>query len=402
MIVLVVNCGSSSIKYRLYNMPEGALLTRGSVDRIGVEGSMHTRRTKDSSYETPVEAHDHKQGMDVILAALTDRGGVIKNLAEIQGVGHRVVHGGESFTGSVHITEEVLNAIETNSSLAPLHNPPNLTGIRAADRSLPHAVQVACFDTAFHARIPRTAHLYAVPLEWYERHGIRRYGFHGTSHRYVARRAARMLGRHKYDLNAVTCHLGNGCSIAAVKNGYSVDTSMGMTPLEGLVMGTRSGDIDPAIVFYLLDKGYAADEIENILNKKSGLLGLSGFSNDMRTLLREAKDGNERADRAIDVFSYRVRKYIGAYLAVLGEVHCVVFTAGIGERAPEVRSRILRGFDELGIVLSEDQNRKLQGEGLITSDESRIPVFVIPTDEERAIAADTYEIAERLKNSHDG
>jgi acetate kinase len=377
-------------------MPDSEELTHGVVDRIGDDRCEHVRFSAGVKSRVPASVPDHEAGMEVILKSLTGPNGLLERAEDIAGVGHRVVHGGESFTGSVEISSSVLTAIEHHAALAPLHNPPNLVGIRAAKGALPGAVQVACFDTAFHARIPRKAFLYAVPLDWYERFGIRRYGFHGTSHRFVARRAAELLDKHKYELDCITCHLGNGCSVAAVKNGYAVDTSMGMTPLEGLVMGTRSGDIDPAIIFFLLDKGFSRDEIETALNKKSGLLGLSGTSNDMRTLLRASKAGDEDADLAIEVFSYRVRKYVGAYIAALGNVDCIVLTGGIGEKASEVRSRVLEGMDQLGIHLDPDRNRTLEGEGSITKMGSPIPAFVIPTDEERAIAADTYDIAKTL------
>jgi acetate kinase len=304
------------------------------------------------------------------------------------------VHGGEQFTGSVRINEEVEASIERFADLAPLHNPPNLTGIRAARQRLPGIPQVACFDTSFHATLPEVAYLYALPYGLYEEYSIRRYGFHGTSHRWVARRAAQLLNLNKYRINCITCHLGNGCSMTAVRDGRSVDTSMGLTPLEGLVMGTRTGDFDPAILFYLLGKGHTAESLNALCNKQSGLLGLSGVSNDMRTVTDKAAAGHTRSRLAIDIFCYRVKKYIGAYAAVLGRLDSVVFTGGIGENAVAHRARILEGLEILGIQLDTDRNAAtVRREGEISAASSRVRVLVIPTNEEGAIAADTYEIA---------
>jgi acetate kinase len=320
--------------------------------------------------------------------------GAVQSLDEIGACGHRVVHGGEAITGSVLIDADVENTIEDHFDLAPLHNPPNLTGIRASKKALGDIPQVACFDTAFHQTIPRTAYLYGLPYEMYEKHRVRRYGFHGTSHRYVARRVAELMGRHKYDVNLVTCHLGNGCSVAAVKQGHSVDTSMGLTPLEGLVMGTRTGDLDPASVFFLLRKGYTIEQLDGIFNKKSGLLGISRVSNDVRDLEERAAAGDERAVLALDIFAYRLRKYIGSYLAVLNGCDGVVFTGGIGENAVAMRTRVLRDMQNIGITLDDRKNEETIGtEGQIQSGESRIAVWVIPTDEEKAIAKDTYRLA---------
>ncbi|MCP4451867.1 MAG: acetate kinase, partial [Planctomycetes bacterium] len=312
---------------------------------------------------------------------------------DIESVGHRVVHGGEEFTGSTVIDDAVMASIEKFCDLAPLHNPHNLVGIRAAMHKLPDAKQVACFDTAFHATIPEVAYMYALPHELYEKYRIRRYGFHGTSHRYVARRAADLLNKGKYDVNVITVHLGNGCSMAAVSKGYSVDTSMGLTPLEGLVMGTRTGDFDPAILFYLADKGYDIKQLNTLCNKKSGLLGISGKSNDMRNLGELAAKGDERAQLAIDIFCYRVRKYVGMYAAVLDGVDAVVFTGGIGENSPDVRAKICGGMTSLGIDVDPAKNQGTFGqEGNVSTDTSRAAVLVIPTNEEEAIAKDTYAI----------
>jgi acetate kinase len=313
---------------------------------------------------------------------------------QIGAVGHRVVHGGEEFTGSVLIDDAVLASIEETAHLAPLHNPPNLAGIRAAMHALPNAPQVACFDTAFHSTIPQVAYMYALPYELYEKLGVRRYGFHGTSHRYVARRAAAMLGRDKYDINCITCHLGNGSSITAVREGRSVDTSMGLTPLEGLVMGTRCGDIDPAILFYLADNGYEFKALNDLCNKKSGVLGVSGTSNDMRTLIENSAAGNERAALAIDMFCYRVKKYIGAYHAVLGRLDAIVFTGGIGENATIVRAKICAGMEPLGIKVDRTRNEDASSvERRIDANDGGIAILVVPTDEEGVIAADTYQLA---------
>jgi acetate kinase len=395
MKVLVVNCGSSSIKYQLFQMPQGTVLARGLVERIGEERSALLHEYNNHKHRLEGNVADHQAGMALILETLiAPRVGVIKNITEIGAVGHRVVHGGEEFTGSVLITDKVLASIERFADLAPLHNPPNLVGIRAAQSKLPGIPQVACFDTAFHTTIPEVAYLYALPYELYKQYGIRRYGFHGTSHRYVARRAAALLGRGKYEINCITCHLGNGCSVAAVKNGRSIDTSMGLTPLEGLVMGTRSGDFDPAILFYLADKGYKVAALNNLCNKQSGLLGLSGESNDMRTLSEKAAQGDRRARLAIDVFCYRVRKYIGSYTAVLGTLDAVIFTGGIGENAVDVRHEICRDLGQIGLQIDPARNQAVvRAEGEISTPDSRVKVLVIPTNEEGAIAADTHEIA---------
>jgi len=404
MEVLVVNCGSSSIKFQLDQMPQGRTLAKGLVERIGEDNaSLHLEHNGQQSRRHCAVANHH-QGMDLVLDSLASPDSpLLSDIRQIGAVGHRVVHGGEKFTGSVLIDQEVEDSIERYADLAPLHNPPNLTGIRAARRRLPDTPQVACFDTAFHTTIPRMAYLYALPYELYERYGIRRYGFHGTSHRWVARRAAARLGRDKYDIHCITCHLGNGCSMTAVNNGRSIDTSMGLTPLEGLVMGTRSGDFDPAILFYLTEKGYSIDQLNSLCNKQSGLLGISGCSNDMRTITQKADQGDERARLAIDIFCYRIRKYLGAYAVVLGRLDAVVLTGGIGENAPRLRAQILQDLEILGVVLDPALNEAtVQREGEISAAGSRVKALVIPTNEEGAIAADTYEIANQLKNHRAG
>jgi len=397
MKVLVINCGSSSIKYQLYEMPEGVVLARGLLERIGEEQSRLVHHRGADRFERPVSAPDHESGMRIVFQALSEgETAVIQSVEEIQACGHRVVHGGEEFTGSVLIDERVLASIEKFADLAPLHNPPNLTGIRAAMELVPGACQVACFDTAFHATIPQVAYVYALPWDLYEKYRIRRYGFHGTSHRYVARRAAQILGKGKYEVNVITCHLGNGCSVTAVREGRSADTSMGLTPLEGLVMGTRSGDFDPAILFYLLEKGYEPEVLKSLCNKKSGLLGISGVSNDMRTLIEKASAGHERSKLAIEVFCYRLKKYIGAYTAVLGTLDAVVFTGGIGENSPLVRAETCKGLEHLAIKIDPAKNESAKGaEADISAEESKVKVLVVPTDEEAAIANDTYQIASR-------
>jgi acetate kinase len=395
MKVLVLNCGSSSIKYQLFVMPARTLLAKGMIERIGEPQAAIIHEDQHGKQKEPINTANHDEAVVAILHKLMSaQDDSPDSDAGISAVGHRVVHGGEEFTGSVLINDAVLASIEKMSRLAPLHNPPNLAGIRGAMHALPNAPQVACFDTAFHATIPPVAFTYALPYELYEKLGVRRYGFHGTSHRYVARRAAAILGRDKYDINCITCHLGNGSSIAAVREGKSVDTSMGLTPLEGLVMGTRCGDIDPAILFYLAENGYTLAQLNDLCNKKSGVLGISGCSNDMRTLVDEAAAGHQRARLALDLFCYRVKKYIGMYLAVLGRLDALVFTGGIGENAVSVREQICTGLEGLGIQVDRRKNESAIGkEARIDVANGGVAVLVIPTDEEGAIAADTYQLA---------
>jgi acetate kinase len=395
MKVLVINCGSSSIKYKLFEMPKEELLAKGLLERIGKEDSRLLHYTNIKEYKINKPVSNHKQGLKLIISTLTDeRIGVVRDISEIKAVGHRVVHGGESFAQSTVVTDKVRKIIKDYIDLAPLHNPPNLAGIDAAREYLPEAINVAAFDTAFHQTIPQVAYLYALPLEFYKKYRVRRYGFHGTSHRYVARRLAQLIKKPKDKINCITVHLGNGCSMTAVKKGKSIETSMGLTPLEGLVMGTRSGDIDPAIIFYLIEKKMMLKEISHILNKKSGLLGISGISNDVRDLINASKKGNKRAKLALSIFSYRVKKYIGAYLAVLGNCDAIVFTGGIGENAYQVRETICSGLEPLGVKLEKNKNKKiLAKEGMISKRDSKIKVFVIPTDEEIRIAYDTYQLA---------
>jgi len=402
MNVLVINAGSSSIKYYLYKMPQAEVIARGMVERIAERASKLTHFYNGKTHALETEVQNVENGMQLILETLvSSQVGVFHSIYDISAVGHRVVHGGEEFTGSVIVDDKVIASIEKFADLAPLHNPPNLAGIRAIQRVLPNVKQVACFDTAFHATIPQVAYMYALPYELYEKYHIRRYGFHGISHRYVARRAAAIMGRGKYDINAITCHLGNGCSITAVKQGKSVDTSMGFTPLEGVPMGTRSGDLDPAILFYLGEKGYDIESLNDLCNKKSGLLGLSGASNDVRNLMELAEQGNKRAKLAIDIFCYRIRKYIGAYCAVLDKVDAVVFTGGIGENAPSLRQQICSGMNQIGIQLDQSANEAVTAqEAEISTKYSTTRVFVIPTDEHAAIAKDTFELTRQMQSLH--
>ena len=397
MKVLVINAGSSSVKYDLYEMPQAEVLARGAVERLGEPAAKLTHTCHGRTYTSQAAVSDVSEAMSLVLDTLVRQDiGVIEDMSEIGAVGHRVVHGGEEFTGSVIIDAQVIGSIEKYADLAPLHNPPNLAGIRAVERRLADITQVACFDTAFHATIPEVAYMYGLPYELYEKYRIRRYGFHGISHRYVARRAAALMGRGKYQINAITCHLGNGCSITAVKEGRSADTSMGFTPLEGVPMGTRSGDLDPAILFYLGEKGYNPQSLKTLCNKQSGLLGISGLSNDIRSLLELADQGKPRARLAIDVFCYRIRKYIGAYAAVLEPLDALVFTGGIGENAAGLREQICTGMGQLGICLDPAANQSAPAEETrISTAQSAVKVFVIPTNEQLAIAKDTCELAGR-------
>ena len=399
MIIFVVNCGSSSIKYQLLNMNGEQVLAKGLIERIGMEGSVlkHTptgKYTVDISAEIP----DHSVGIQMALDALTNEEYVvIDSMDEIDAVGHRVVHGGERFTDSVLISDDVLNGIEACAEIAPLHNPPNLYGIKACMRLMYNTPQVAVFDTAFHQTMPKVAYLYGLPYEMYVKYGLRRYGFHGTSHKYVAQQAAEMMGEHMSDLRFITCHLGNGASIAAIKYGKSIDTSMGYTPLEGLVMGTRSGEIDPAIIPFLMEKeNMNAQQIDDYLNRRSGILGISGLSSDFRDLESAANRGDERSQLAIDIFAYKVKKYIGGYVAAMGGVDAIIFTAGLGENSPFMRDKICNGLEYLGTRIDPELN-KLRGKQMeISIKRARVKIFVIPTNEELVIARDTLNICRRI------
>lgn len=392
--ILVINCGSSSLKYEIYLMPSQESLGKGLVERIGETEGHICQESKKGTYDVVTPIADHKRAMELVAKALTDgEMGLIKDIAEITGVGHRVVHGGEDYAESVIIDEAVLESIDRNSELAPLHNPANLTGIREAARMLPNVKQVAVFDTAFHQTLPPAAYLYGLPYEFYDKYKIRRYGFHGTSHRYVAQKALEMCKRDATNTNIITCHLGNGASITSIMNNESVDTSMGFTPLAGLLMGTRSGDIDPSIVFFLLDRGFGSQELNDILNKKSGLLGMTGISNDLRDIEDAAAEGNERAKEALDSYAYRVRKYIGSYSANLVKLDILVFTGGVGQYGVKMRERICKRLQNVGIHIDFDKNKEVGGKsGIISEPYSPVTILVIPTNEELQIAIDTNDL----------
>ncbi|MCS6859504.1 MAG: acetate kinase [Abditibacteriales bacterium] len=398
MLVLVINAGSSSIKFQLFNMEDESCQVRGLVDRIhSSESYLSYTVTNQGQLGKPLGAVDYYQALERIVASLTEpTAGVLHDVTEISAVGHRVVHGGEEFVASTLITDEVEKAIERCAELAPLHNPPNLMGIRASRRLLPDIPQVAVFDTAFHQTLPEHAFCYAIPYELYRQLGVRRYGFHGTSFRYVCGRVAELMGQPLASLNLVACHLGNGCSIAAVREGKCIDTSMGLTPLEGLVMGTRAGDIDPALPAFLTEKlGINLSEAMDLLNRRSGLLGLSGLSSDVRDLERAMSQGDHRAQLALKVYGYRVRKYIGAYAAALGGLDAVVFTGGVGENSAWVRAEACTGLEFLGLVLDAQRNRQGDPERFIHAAGARVQVWIVPTNEELMIARDTAQIARR-------
>jgi acetate kinase len=392
--ILVINCGSSSLKYEVWQMPQRASLGKGLVERIGEPKGKITQKTPRGEYAREVQVPTHKAGMELVRDSLTEPShGVLGSIGEISGVGHRVVHGGEQYASSAVIDGEVLKAIEKNVELAPLHNPPNLIGIHEAQAVLPGVQQVAVFDTAFHQTMPPAAYLYGLPYELYEKYGIRRYGFHGTSHRFVAGRAMEILKRSPENTNVITCHLGNGASVTAIEHGISIDTSMGFTPLEGLVMGTRSGDIDPAIIPFLEKRGYSSAAVTTLLNKKSGLLGLSQISNDLRDLEAEAAKGNQRASEALEVYAYRVRKYVGAYAANLVKVDALVFTGGIGQNGVRMRERICHRLENLGVFMDYALNASRGSEeGIVSTPYSPIAILVVPTNEELQIAIDTYNL----------
>ncbi|MFZ5626210.1 MAG: acetate/propionate family kinase [Bacillota bacterium] len=386
MNVLVINCGSSSLKYQLFDMAKETALAKGLVERIGLEGSCLTHRVGEDKTVIEQNIPDHQAAISLVLEQ-------VRGLGEIKAVGHRVVHGGEKFSASTVIDAEVLKAIEECVELAPLHNPPNIIGIKACQALLPGIPQVAVFDTAFHQTMPPKAYIYSLPYEYYEKYRIRRYGFHGTSHRYVAQRAAQLLGKPLDQLKLITCHLGNGASITAIDGGKSVATSMGFTPLEGLTMGTRSGDIDPAIVSYIMEKeNLTAEQVTGILNKKSGVLGISGVSSDFRDLEAAAARGHERARLALEIFCYDVKKYIGAYLAVLNGVDAIIFTAGLGENSSVVREMVCRDLEALGIAIDAEKNQVRGQEADISAPSARVKVLVVPTNEELMIARDTVAV----------
>jgi len=398
MKILVINCGSSSLKYQLIDMTNESVLATGLVERVTFNDGIITMKRSDGKKYT-AEHQDypnHKVALHAALDTLLDpEYGVIKSLSEINAVGHRVVHGGEKFTRSVLIDDDVEKAIRETFELAPLHNPPNMMGIEASLDVMPGVPNVAVFDTTFHTTLPKYAYIYALPYSMYEKYGIRKYGFHGTSHLYVSRRAAAMLGKPIEETKIITCHMGNGSSIAAVKGGKSIETTMGFTPLEGVAMGTRCGSIDPAVVPFMMEKeNLSTREVDTLMNKKSGVLGISGVSNDFREIDEAASQGNERAELALEVFSYKVKKVIGEYSAVLDYPDAIVFTAGIGENSASIRNRILSGLENFGIKIDQEKN-KIRGQEIdIATPDSKIRVLVIPTNEELTIARDTKEICE--------
>ena len=393
MGVLVINAGSSSLKYQYIDMTNETVLAKGLCDRIGIEGSFikHTPGDKDAVKVEQV-MKDHQDAIELVIKMLTDaEHGVISDMKEIEAVGHRMVHGGEKFSESTIITDEVMKAFEECIPLAPLHNPANIIGVKACQKLMPGTPMVAVFDTAFHQSMPQKEYMYGIPYEYYEKYAVRRYGFHGTSHRYVANRAAELYGKPIEDLKIITCHMGNGSSISAVKGGKSIATSMGLTPLAGVLMGTRSGDLDPAVVTFLMEKeGLSVEEIDKILNKKSGVLGISGVSSDFRDLAEAADAGNERAQLALDMFYYQVRKLIGSYAAVMGGVDLIVFTGGIGENNDTGRAVICSDFEYLGLKFDAAANEGVRGEEkVISTADSKVCAMIVPTNEELAIARDT-------------
>lgn len=395
MNVLVINCGSSSLKYQLMNMNDESVLAKGLVERIGIEGSQLTHEVPGRDKEKiKVPMESHKDALKHVLDALVDEKiGAVKSLSEIQAVGHRVVHAGEYYSESVVINDDVMKRLNECIQLAPLHNPPNIIGIEALQELIPGVPNVAVFDTAFHQTMPPSAYIYPLPYELYENHRIRRYGFHGTSHRYVSQRAADLLGKDIKDLKLISCHLGNGASVAAICGGKSIATSMGFTPLEGLVMGTRCGDIDPAIVTFIMEKeNLSMDQVNDLLNKKSGVLGISGVSSDFRDIEAAAADGNKRAELALEVFDDRVKQYIAAYAATMDGVDAVIFTAGLGENSIDNRKSICAGMDWMGIEVSDERNNVRGKDQIISSDNSKVKVLVVPTNEELMIARDTVEL----------
>lgn len=398
MNILVINCGSSSLKYQLINMDNEEVLAKGLVERIGIEGSRvkHTTTGKEEVIiKEPMS--DHRRALELVLNALIDTNyGAIESMDEIGAVGHRVVHGGEKFAHSVLIDDEVMEALNDCIELAPLHNPPNIMGIEACKELMPNTPMVGVFDTAFHQTIPMSNYIYPLPYELYKKYGIRKYGFHGTSHKYVSQRAAEMLDRPIEELNIVTCHLGNGASVCAVQGGKSIETSMGFTPLEGLAMGTRSGDVDPAVIPFIMEKeGLTFDEVNEMLNKKSGVLGISGISSDFRDLEEAAANGNERAKLALELFCNRVKKYIGAYAALMCNIDALVFTAGIGENSISIREQICDGLECINIKLDKELNQVRGKEAILNRDLTSTSILVIPTNEELMIARDTLELVEK-------
>lgn len=395
MKILVINCGSSSLKFQLINSEDDSVLAKGLCERIGLEGSRIVYQPAGGEkIVTESEMPDHKKAVELVILALTnDETGVVKDLKDIGAVGHRVVHGGEKFASSVIINDEVIEAITECNDLAPLHNPANLIGIEACKAVMPDTPMVAVFDTAFHQTMPAKAYLYGLPYKYYDEYKVRRYGFHGTSHSYVSKKAAQILGVGYDELKTIVCHLGNGASICAVNKGKSIDTSMGLTPLEGIIMGTRSGSIDPAIVEFLADKeGKSVSDIINILNKESGMLGMSGIGSDFRDIMAAKQNGDEKAELALEAYCYQIVKYIGAYTAAMNGVDAIVFTAGIGENNDYIRKAVCSYLGYLGIEIDDEQNKKQGEEVIISTEDSKVKVIAIPTNEELKIAKETLEL----------
>lgn len=391
--IIAINAGSSSLKFQLFEMPTEEVITKGLIERIGLNDSIFNITVNGEKQQETLDIPNHEVAVKMLLDKLTTLG-IIKSLDEINGVGHRVVHGGEIFHDSVLISDKVLEQIEGLSELAPLHNPANVTGIKAFLSALPNVPAIAVFDTAFHQTMPESSYLYSLPYEYYEKYGIRKYGFHGTSHKYVSQRAAELLGRPLEHLRLISCHLGNGASIAAIEGGRSIDTSMGFTPLAGVTMGTRSGNIDPALIPFIMEKtGKTAEEVLDILNKKSGMLALSGFSSDLRDIEQEASKGNERAQLALDVFANRIHKYLGSYAARMYGVDAIIFTAGIGENSDVIREKILKGLEFMGVYFDPALNKTRGEETFINYPHSPVKVIVIPTNEEVMIARDVMRLA---------
>jgi len=401
MKIIVLNCGSSSIKYQLFDMAKKEVLAKGLVDKVGLHGSyIKHEKSGDESVKLEGEIIDHQAGIEYVLGLLTSKTrGNLKSFDEIDAVGHRVVHGGEKFQDSVLITTEVIDKVKECIDLAPLHNPPNLKGIYAIQEILPNVPQVAVFDTAFHQTMPKYAYMYAIPYSLYTKYSLRRYGFHGTSHRYVAQRACEILKKDPCDLRIITCHLGNGASMTAVNCGKSVDTSMGLTPVEGLIMGTRTGDLDLGVLTHIMQKEEIDLQTANtLINKHSGMLGITGISSDMREIEAARDKNDERAILGLQMYNYRIRKYIGAYAAVMGGVDVVVFTGGVGENSPSTRQEVCKNFEFLGLKFDENKNKGLRAkEAIISQDSSKVTVMVVPTNEELMIAEDTERILRALK-----
>ncbi|MBQ4815229.1 acetate kinase [Bacillus pumilus] len=391
--IIAINAGSSSLKFQLFDMPEETVLTKGLVERIGMDNSIFTISVDGEKKTEVTDIPDHAVAVKMLLGKLIEFN-IIKDFNEIDGVGHRVVHGGEKFSDSVLLTDEVINDIDQLSELAPLHNPANVVGIKAFKQILPDVPAIAVFDTAFHQTMPEQSYLYSLPYDYYKNFGIRKYGFHGTSHKFVTERASELLGRPLEELRLISCHLGNGASIAAVEGGRSIDTSMGFTPLAGVAMGTRSGNIDPALIPFIMEKtGHTAEEVLSTLNKKSGLLGVSGLSSDLRDIEEATEEGNDRAEVALDIFASRIHKYIGSYAARMNGVDAIIFTAGIGENSSEVRARVLRGLEFMGVYWDPSLNNMRGEEAFISYPHSPVKVIVIPTNEEVMIARDVMRLA---------